>query len=307
MRARRRRLLVRPAPHRSRPRGRPRASVRVKAGRWVLPALALAYAAAAALYGWQAWRQGTPWIFRMRRCMPVRRNRSRARDRRRSAPCRASSTRRSFAGVALRDPVTSYNVAELIGALVMPLACGVLLSAPVHGGCPRAAGSPRRVPGMFYSSLLMQEASRIRMRPWSCTCSRAESRDEPSVARCRVRPRPPRALIRPELVVLPIVVVLAVLIWIGSVSGRRASAPGWTAWHWCAAVAASSRSCSPWRPWEPRSASAGASHCRTRTISFDMRHSRSARSRRAWPSSPFSPGPQFRAAAARSCRCSSRG
>ena len=35
----------------------------MKSGRWVVPALALAYAGAAALYGWQAWSQGTPWIF----------------------------------------------------------------------------------------------------------------------------------------------------------------------------------------------------------------------------------------------------
>ena len=44
-------------------------------------------------------------------------------------------------------------------------------------------------------------------------------------------------LIRPELVVLPIVVVLAVLIWIWFGEWATRKRAGWTAWHWCAAVA----------------------------------------------------------------------
>jgi hypothetical protein len=135
----------------------------VKPVRWVVPALALAYAGAAALYGWQAWSQGTPWIF------PDETFHARAAE---SIAGAGSASIGPVAGVLysvvispawlFHDPVTSYDVAKLIGALLM---CTVvvpayLLARLFVGRLPAfvAAVASLAIPGMFYSSLLMQEA-----------------------------------------------------------------------------------------------------------------------------------------------------
>ena len=215
----------------------------MKTGRWVVPALALAYAGAAALYGWQAWSQGTPWIF------PDETLHARAAQ---SIAGAGSASLGPVSGVLysavispawlFHDPVTSYNVAKLIGALVMPLAIvpAYLLARLYTGRLPAfaAAVASVAIPGMFYSSLLMQEAVAY---PYAALVLYVLAR---GIARTS-RPWLVAAfvlgllgpLIRPELVVLPIVVVLAVLIWIwfGEWATRRRA--GWTAWHWCAAVA----------------------------------------------------------------------
>ena len=140
------------------------------------------------------------------------------------------------------DPVVSYNTAKLIGALVMPLAIvpAYLLARLYTGRLPAflAAVASVAIPGMFYSNLLMQEAVAY---PFATlvlyVLARGIARDSRpwlvvSFVLAVLGP-----LIRPELVVLPIVVVLAVLIWIwfGEWAVRKRAA--WTAWHWCAAAA----------------------------------------------------------------------
>ena len=215
----------------------------MKSGRWVVPALALAYAGAAALYGWQAWSQGTPWIF------PDETLHARAAQ---SIAGAGSASLGPVSGVLysavispawlFHDPVTSYNVAKLIGALVMPLAIvpAYLLARLYTGRLPAfaAAVASVAIPGMFYSSLLMQEAVAY---PYATLVLYVLAR---GIARTS-RPWLVAAfvlgllgpLIRPELVVLPIVVVLAVLIWIWFGEWATRKRAGWTAWHWCAAVA----------------------------------------------------------------------
>ena len=99
----------------------------------------------------------------MRRCTPVPRNRSRARDRRSLGPVSGVLYSAVISPAWLfHDPVTSYNVAKLIGALVMPLAIvpAYLLARLYTGRLPAfaAAVASVAIPGMFYSSLLMQEA-----------------------------------------------------------------------------------------------------------------------------------------------------
>ena len=55
--------------------------------------------------------------------------------------------------MALHDPVTSYNVAKLIGALIMPLTIipAIPTRAAVHGRGPAfgAAVASVAIPGMF--------------------------------------------------------------------------------------------------------------------------------------------------------------
>ena len=130
---------------------------------WVVPALALAYAGAAALYAWQAWSQRTPWIF------PDETLHAQAAK---SIAGAESASISSISGVLysaaispawlFHDPVTSYNVAKLIGALIMPLTIipAYLLARLFTGRGPAfgAAVASVAIPGMFYSSLLMQEA-----------------------------------------------------------------------------------------------------------------------------------------------------
>ena len=215
----------------------------MKAGRWVVPALALAYAGAAALYGWQAWNQGTPWIF------PDETLHARAAQ---SIAGAGSASLGPVSGVLysavispawlFHDPVTSYNVAKLIGALVMALAIvpAYLLARLYTGRVPAfgAAVAAVAIPGMFYSSLLMQEAvaypcAALVLYVLACGIARA-SRPWLVAAFVLGLVGP---LIRPELVVLPIVVVLAVLIWIWFGEWATRKRAGWTTWHWCAAMA----------------------------------------------------------------------
>lgn len=212
---------------------------------WVVPALALAYAGAAALYGWQAWSQGTPWIF------PDETLHARAAQ---SIAGAGSGSIGPVSGVLysavlspawlFHDPVVSYNTAKLIGALVMPLAIvpAYLLARLYTGRLPAfaAAVASVAIPGMFYSNLLMQEAVAY---PFATlvlyVLARGIARDSrpwlvSAFVLALVGP-----LIRPELVVLPIVVVLAVLIWIWLGEWATRKRAGWTAWHWCAAAAVS--------------------------------------------------------------------
>ena len=212
---------------------------------WVVPALALAYAGAAALYGWQAWSQGTPWIF------PDETLHARAAQ---SIAGAGSGSIGPVAGVLysavlspawlFHDPVVSYNTAKLIGALVMPLAIvpAYLLARLYTGRLPAfaAAVASVAIPGMFYSNLLMQEAVAY---PFATlvlyVLARGIARDSrpwlvSAFVLALVGP-----LIRPELVVLPIVVVLAVLIWIWLGEWATRKRAGWTAWHWCAVAAVS--------------------------------------------------------------------
>jgi hypothetical protein len=214
----------------------------VKPARWVVPALALAYAGAAALYGWQASRQGTPWIF------PDETLHARAAE---AIAGPGSGSIGSVAGVLysaiispawlFHDPATAYDVAKLIGVLVM---CTVvvpayLLARLFTGRLPAfaAAVASVAIPGMFYSSLIMQETVAY---PYSTFVLymlagglMKANRRWLAVAFVLALIGP---LIRPELVVLPIVVVLAVLIWIwfGDWATRRRA--GWTARNWAAAV-----------------------------------------------------------------------
>jgi hypothetical protein len=215
----------------------------MKPGRWVVPALALPYAGAAALYAWQAWRQGTPWIF------PDETLHARA------AKAIAGAGPTSIGPVSglgysavispawlFHDPVNSYNVAKLIGALVMPLAIvpAYLLARLYAGRVPAfaAAVASVAIPGMFYSNLLMQEAVAY---PYSTLVLYVLAR---GIARGSRRWLAAAfvlgllgPLIRPELVVLPIVVVLAVVIWIWFGEWATARRSGWTAREWAAAVA----------------------------------------------------------------------
>jgi hypothetical protein len=215
----------------------------VKRAGWVVPALALAYAGAAALYGWQAWSQGTAWIF------PDETLHARAAQ---SIAGAGSASTGPVSGVLysavispawlFHDPVTSYNVAKLIGALVMPLAIipAYLLARLYTDRVPAfaAAVASVAIPGMFYSSLLMQEAVAY---PYATLVLYVVAR---GIARSS-RPWLVAAfvlgllgpLIRPELVVLPIVVVLAVLIWIWFGAWATRKREGWTIWHWTAAAA----------------------------------------------------------------------
>ena len=82
------------------------------------------------------------------------------------------------------DPVISYNVAKLIGALIMPLAIvpAYLLARLFTGRGPAfgAAVASVAIPGMFYSSLLMQEAVAYPSRLSSCTCWRGGSPGQPA-------------------------------------------------------------------------------------------------------------------------------
>jgi hypothetical protein len=215
----------------------------VKTGRWVVPALALAYAGAAALYGWQAWSQGTPWIF------PDETLHARAAQ---SIAGAGSASIGPVSGVLysavispawlFHDPVTSYNVAKLIGALVMPLALvpAYLLARLYTGRVPAfaAAVASVAIPGMFYSNLLMQEAVAY---PYAALVLYALARGIKSSSRAWLGAAFVLGLlgplIRPELVVLPIVVVLAVLIWIWFGEWATRKRRGWSAWHWAAAGA----------------------------------------------------------------------
>jgi hypothetical protein len=214
----------------------------VKPVRWVVPALALAYAGAAALYGWQAWSQGTPWIF------PDETLHARAAE---AIADPGSGSIGTLAGVLysavispawlFHDPATSYDVAKLIGVMVM---CTVvvpayLLARLFTGRLPAfaAAVASLAIPGMFYSSLLMQETVAY---PYSTLVLYLlagglvkANRRWLAVALVLGLIGP---LIRPELVVLPLVVALAVLIWVwfGDWATRRRA--GWTARHWAAAA-----------------------------------------------------------------------
>ncbi|MBA3717980.1 MAG: hypothetical protein H0W87_07130 [Actinobacteria bacterium] len=211
-------------------------------GRWVIPALTFTYAAAAALYGWQAWSQGTPWIF------PDETFHARAAE---SIAGAGSGSIGPVSGLLysvvispawlFHDPVTSYNVAKLIGALVM---CSVvvpayLLARLFAGRLPSlvAAVASVAIPGMFYSSLLMQESVAY---PYTtlvlyvlASGLAAGSRRRLAVAFVLGLIGP---LIRPELVVLPIVVVVAVLVWIWLGDWARERRAGWTSAHWAAAA-----------------------------------------------------------------------
>jgi MFS family permease len=210
----------------------------VKTSRWVVPALILAYAGAAALYGWQAWSQATPWIF------PDETLHARAAQ---SIAGASSGSIGSVSGVLysavispawlFHDPVTSYDVAKLIGALVMSTVVvpAYLLARLFTGRVPAvvAAVASVAIPGMFYSSLLMQESVAY---PYStlvlyvlASGIATGSRRRLAVAFVLGLVGP---LIRPELVVLPIVIVLAVLVWIwfGEWATRRRAR--WTASQW---------------------------------------------------------------------------
>lgn len=216
----------------------------MKTGRWVVPALALAYAGAAALYGWQAWSQGTPWIF------PDETLHARAAQ---SIAGAGSASIGPVSGVLysavispawlFHDPVTSYNVAKLIGALVMSLAIipAYLLARLYTGRVPAfaAAVASVAIPGMFYSSLLMQEAVAY---PYAALVLYVLARGIKSASRWWLVAAFVLGLlgplIRPELVVLPIVVVVAVLVWIWFGEWATRKRRDWTAWHWAAAGAA---------------------------------------------------------------------
>ena len=209
---------------------------------WVVPALALAYAGAAALYAWQAWSQRTPWIF------PDETLHAQAAK---SIAGAESASISSISGVLysaaispawlFHDPVTSYNVAKLIGALIMPLAIvpAYLLPRLFTGRGPAfgAAVASIAIPGMFYSSLLMQEAVAY---PYATLVLYVLARGIARTSRAwlvasfilgLLGP-----LIRPELVVLPIVVVLSVLIWTWFGEWATRKRAGWTALHWAAAA-----------------------------------------------------------------------
>jgi hypothetical protein len=211
--------------------------------RWVVPALALAYAGAAALYGWQAWSQGTPWIF------PDETLHARAAQSIAGAGSGSIGPVSGFLYSAVispawlfHDPVVSYDTAKLIGALVMPLAIvpAYLLARLYAGRVPAfaAAVASVAIPGMFYSNLLMQEAVAY---PYATLVVYVLARGIAGASRRWLVAAFVLALlgplIRPELVVLPIVVVLAVLIWIwfGEWATERRS--GWTAREWAATVA----------------------------------------------------------------------
>lgn len=214
----------------------------MRATRWVVPALVLTYAGAAALYGWQAWSQATPWIF------PDETLHARVAQ---SIAGAGSSSLGPVSGVLysavispawlFHAPVTSYDVAKLIGALVMALTVvpAYLLARLFAGRLPAlfAAIASVAIPGMFYSSLLMQESVAY---PWSTLVLYVlasglvtGSRRRLGVAFVLSLVGP---LIRPELVVLPIVVILAVLVWIwfGDWATRRRAT--WTASHWLTAA-----------------------------------------------------------------------
>jgi hypothetical protein len=214
----------------------------VKPVRWVVPALSLAYAAAAALYGWQAWSQATPWIF------PDETLHARTAE---AIAGTGSASIGPLAGLLysvvispawlFHDPVTSYDVAKLIGVLVM---CSVvvpayLLARLFAGRLPAtvAAVASLAIPGMSYSSLIMQESVAY---PYSTLVLYvlasglvANSRRRLAVALVLGLVGP---LIRPELVVLPLIVLIAVGIhvWFGEWARRRRA--GWTARHWAAAA-----------------------------------------------------------------------
>ena len=214
----------------------------MKRGRWVVPALALAYAGLAALYSWQAWSQGTPWIF------PDETLHARTAA---SIAGAGSAPIGSVAGVLysaviapawlFHDPAISYDVAKLIGALVMPLAIvpAYLLARLFTARLPAfaAAVATVAIPGMFYSALLMQEAVAY---PYSTLVLYVLARGIVKASRPwlvaafvlgLIGP-----LIRPELVVLPIIVVLAVLIWIWLGEWATERRAGWTALNWAAAA-----------------------------------------------------------------------
>jgi hypothetical protein len=207
-----------------------------------IASVSLVYAVAATIYGWQAWAQRSPWIF--------------------PDETQHAQTAEAIAGVAsasigpipgilysaliapawfLHDPVASYDVAKFIGVLAM---CSAAVPAYLLARllvrsrlALLAAIAVVAIPGMAYSSLLMQEALAY---PYATLVFYVLTSALVSGQRARLAAAFVLALlgplIRTELVVLPIIAVIAgsLHVWFGDWARRRRAR--WTLAHWVLAT-----------------------------------------------------------------------
>ncbi len=198
----------------------------------------LVYAVAAAIYGWQAWAQRSPWIFP---------------DETQHAQTAEAIAGTGLAPIApipgilysaliapawfLHDPVASYDLAKFIGVLAM---CSAAVPAYLLARLlvrPRlallAAIAAVAIPGMAYSSLLMQEAlaypyaTLVFYVLTSALVSGKRAWLGAAVVLALLGP-----LIRTELVVLPIIVLLSgsLHVWFGDWARRHQAR--WRLAHW---------------------------------------------------------------------------
>ena len=207
-----------------------------------IASLGLVYAVAAAIYGWQAWAQRSPWIF--------------------PDETQHAQTAEAIAGIGLapigpipgivysaliapawflHDPVASYDLAKFIGVLAM---CSAAVPAYLLARLlvrPRlallAAIAAVAIPGMAYSSLLMQEAlaypyaTLVFYVLTSALVSGKRAWLGAAVVLALLGP-----LIRTELVVLPIIVLLSgsLHVWFGDWARRHQAR--WRLAHWVLAT-----------------------------------------------------------------------
>lgn len=208
------------------------------------PVLAI-FMAASALYGWLAWRHGTPWLF-TDELEFSQLSRSIAES---GEPARRGEPLHRIALYAymlapvwwLDSTAAAYDAAKYLGVAVMTSAVfpAYLLARTVVGrpAALFAALGSVAVPALVYSSFLVEEPLAY---PWATLCLLLIARALATRRRALVAAAGAASLVAPlvrnQLGVLVAVYALAALWLVWTSERARARRREWTAWDWVGAV-----------------------------------------------------------------------
>jgi hypothetical protein len=219
-----------------------RDSERLSAGALVLAI----FAALCSVYGWLAWRHGTPWLFsdEIEFSQLSRSIAATGEPARRGEPLHRISLYTYLIAPVwwLHSTAAAYAAAKYVGVAVMTSAVfpTYLLARTVVGrpAALFAAGGSVAVPALVYSSFLVEEPLAY---TWSALCLLLIARALATRRRALIIAAAAASLVAPlvrnQLAVLPAVYALAALWLVWTSEWARARRRNWSAWHWIGAVA----------------------------------------------------------------------